>query len=501
MSRAKHVEKKIAKAIKIMRQKTNNAVVIVVLGACWGDEGKGKVVAFYTKMADLAIRATGGANAGHTIYIGETKIATHLIPSAIGNPGTVCLIGRMVEVDIGILIHEISEVYTLGVKDVYDRLKIAGVANVTMPYHKALDKLQDGIKDEPVGTTGRGIGPTMESLVRRTGIKINDLLLSEEDLEKKIKEDVKFIKPLFDAYGKLAKNRDGERLFTDEQLKEIDDYFVHPEILAQKYHAYGELLSKMIVDGQQLVKSYYYDHTKTIVVEGAQAIRLSIETGDYPMVTSTDSNTLGTLSGAFLPHNAPSEVVLCAKSHFTRVGQGVFPTEYPAHIDYYGRLIEYPPEDAYIGDIMRDDDGEYGASTGRPRRCGAADKVLMKNSVMVSGASAICLNCIDQEGAFGNKVGKLQICDKYEYQGEVIDYYPADINLTNEVPTPVYKSDEEDKDYFEGWTITPKMEEYEDLPEAARRYIEFFEKGLGAPVKYIGIGPRNEDLIIRLDKF
>ena len=257
----------------------------------------------------------------------------------------------------------------------------------------------------------------------------------------------------------------------------------------------------MVVDGQRLVDSYYYDHSKTIVVEGAQAIRLSIETGDYPMVTSTDSNTLGTLSGAFLPYNAPSEVIVCAKSHFTRVGQGVFPTEYPAHIDYYGRLIKYTPEEAYIGDIMRDDDGEYGASTGRPRRCGAADKVLMKNSVQVSGATAICLNCIDQEGAFGNKVGKLQICTKYKYQGGEIENFPSDINLTNEVPSPIYKSDNKAKDYFEGWTITPDMEEYDDLPENARRYIEFFEKGLGAPVRYIGTGPLNEDLIIRLDTF
>lgn len=501
MSKISHVTDKIAKAIWIMRQKAKYAVVIVVLGACWGDEGKGKVVAFYTQQADLAIRATGGANAGHTIYINGKKIATHLIPSAIGNKRTICLIGRMVEVDIDILLDEINTVYNLGVEDVYNRLKIAGVANVTMPYHKALDKLQDGIKDEPVGTTGRGIGPTVESLVRRTGLKIYDLLLPVRELTKKIEEDSKFIKPLFDAYGKLAKNRDGDRIFTDEQLKEINDYFVHPEILAKKYHEYGMQLSSMVVDGQRLVDSYYYDHNKTIVVEGAQAIRLSIETGDYPMVTSTDSNTLGTLSGAFLPYNAPSEVIVCAKSHFTRVGQGVFPTEYPAHIDYYGRLIKYTPEEAYIGDIMRDDDGEYGASTGRPRRCGAADKVLMKNSVQVSGATAICLNCIDQEGAFGNKVGKLQICTKYKYQGGEIENFPSDINLTNEVPSPIYKSDNKAKDYFEGWTITPDMEEYDDLPENARRYIEFFEKGLGAPVRYIGTGPLNEDLIIRLDTF
>ena len=202
MSKISHVTDKIAKAIWIMRQKAKYAVVIVVLGACWGDEGKGKVVAFYTQQADLAIRATGGANAGHTIYINGKKIATHLIPSAIGNKRTICLIGRMVEVDIDILLDEINTVYNLGVEDVYNRLKIAGVANVTMPYHKALDKLQDGIKDEPVGTTGRGIGPTVESLVRRTGLKIYDLLLPIRELTKKIEEDSKFIKPLFDAYGK-----------------------------------------------------------------------------------------------------------------------------------------------------------------------------------------------------------------------------------------------------------------------------------------------------------
>ena len=495
MSKVSRIQEKIAKAIWIMRQKTKNAVVIVILGACWGDEGKGKVVAFYARQADLAIRATGGANAGHTIYIGDHKIATHIIPSAIVNKGTICLIGRSVEVDVDILLGEIEEVYNLGIEDVYERLKIAGVANVTLPYHKALDKLEDAVKFEPVGTTGKGIGPTVESLVRRTGLKVYDLLLPVKDLAMKIKEDGKFIKPLFDEYGKIVKDRKGERLFTDEQLKEIDGYFVNPESLAEKYHEYGRKLSKMIVDGQRLVDTYYYDNSKTIVVEGAQAIRLSIETGDFPMVTSTDSNTLGTLSGSFLPHNAPSEVIVCAKSHFTRVGQGVFPTEYKSHIDYYGSLTEYSPEEAYIGDTMRDDDGEYGASTGRPRRCGAPDKVLMRNSVRVAGADAICLNCVDQEGEFGKKVGKLQICEKYEYQGKVIEFFPADINLTNEVPTPVYK------DFEGGWTITSDMEEYEDLPESARKFIEAFEEGLGAPVKYIGVGPHNDDLIIRLDKF
>lgn len=495
MSKVARVKALIDKAIAIMREKTQNAVVIIVIGGNWGDEGKGKVVAFYTMRADLSIRATGGANAGHTIYVGNKKLATHLIPSAIVNPGTVCLIGRCVEVDIDILLDEIDQVYKLGIEDVYDRLRIAGVANVTMPYHKALDRLEDYIKDEPVGTTGRGVGPTVESLARRTGLKIYDLLLPVKELTQKIKEDIKFIQPTFEKYAATAVDRDGNPLFTAEQLQEFDNYFANPEILAERYHEYGMKLSKLIVDGQRLVDSYYYDHSKTIVVEGAQAIRLSLETGDFPMVTSTDSNTNGILTGSFLPYYAPTEVICCCKSHFSRVGPGVFPTEYPAHIDYYGRLITYLPEEAYLGDIMREDDKEFGATTKRPRRCGAADKVLMKNSVRVSGATAICINCIDQEGAFGNKVGKLQICEAYEYQGKVIDYFPADINLTDELPTPVYKK------FDGGWVITPDMEDYNDLPIAAREFIEFFEAGLGAPIKYIGTGPHNEDLIIRLDQF
>lgn len=480
------------------------ARVYVIIGGCWGDEGKGKVAAFYSANADLVIRATGGANAGHTIYINGKKIALHLVPGGIGNPKAISLIGQGTVIDFDILVNEINELYEYGIEDVMDRLKISGTANVLFPYHKALDKLHEWLRSNKVGTTAKGIGPAYADETTRFGLKVYDLLLPVEELTEKIREVLSLHKPLFSIYNKWwkkeakmetkrKKKKSASWMFTAEEWTEYMDFFSHPEKLAIKYHEYAKQFSKSIVNGHHLVQSFLTNPEKVIVVEGAQSVCLSLKEGHYPMVTSSDANTLGTLSGAHLSHKDPTEVILIAKGYFSKVGQGIFPTEFESHIGADGKLIAYNKEDAYEGDIYRDENGEYGATTKRPRRTGAFDGVLLKNSVQKSGADYLCINCIDSIGYMGKKYGKIKICYAYDYQGREIDYWPDNINLTCEIPTPKYLT------FDGGWEITKAMKTYEDFPTLAKTFIQIIEKITGCQVKYIGVGPKNEDMVIRED--
>ena len=449
------------------------AKVYIIIGGFCGDEGKGKVGAFYSQKADLAIRATGGANAGHTVYYNGKKIAMHLIPGGIGYEGTKCLIGQGVALDFDILFEEIKLLEENGISDVEKRLNISGMATVLMPYHKELDELYEMMRDDKVGTTKRGIGPAYEDKIKRDGLVVYHLLDSVEELEKNIKNAVKRHNILFKQYG-------------------MEEAIVDAHALAIKYHSYGEKVADMVVDGHNFVREYVNNPDATIVVEGAQAVMLSIEVGNRPRyVTSSDSNTNGTLSGAHLNYTDITEVILIFKGFFSRVGNGPFATELVAHIDADGKLIPYEKGEAYIGDMLRDFAHEYGATTGRPRRVGDFDAIAAKYAVEVSGATYMCINHMDTIGEFGLKRGFVDICEQYLYNDKLIDRYPSDTILTHETPIPYgYKS-------FEGWKITSDMKTYDDLPENAKKYIAEIEDFVGIPVKYIGIGPNNEDLIVR----
>ena len=450
-----------------------HARVVAVVGGGWGDEGKGKVSSQYSQYADLVIRATGGDNAGHTVYFGDKKIALHLVPGGIGYPQTHCLIGQGVVLNIETLLDEIQTLQDVGVTDIGERLKISGTASVLMPYHKTLDGLHELMKENKIGTTGKGIGPAYADKINRVGLKVYDLLLPKDELARKIQNAVKAHRILFEHFG-MADAIDVEEL-------------------AEKFYEYGRVLSNVIVNGHEYVKKFLYDDQKTIVIEGAQAVRLSIEVGDYPNVTSSDSNTLGTLSGAHLSHKDVTEVVNIYKAYFSRVGNGPFPTEFPSHIRSDGSLEPHNPHEGKIGDRLREFAGEYGATTHRPRRVGPFDAVLAKHSAEVSGADTLCINHMDTLGLFGKKEGCVSICTGYKYQGKVIHYYPDNINLTYEIPTPVYTIIEG------GWEITKDMKTYDDLPEKAKLFINIIEQEVGLPVKYIGTGPKNEDIIVRDD--
>ena len=466
------------------------AKVYVVIGGAWGDEGKGKVATFYGQKADLVIRATGGANAGHTIYVNGQKHALHLIPGGIINPKAQGLIGQGVALDFKEFEDEFDGLLSKKVANIENRLKISGTASLLMPYHKKLDVLMERLKSEAIadvegvdassrvsgkiGTTGRGIGPTYTDKMSRTGLKVYDLFLSDEELAIKIARAVKAHNVLFKEFG-------------------MDDAIVDPMALAKEWKRFIDRFGYMVVNGHEFVKQFLNNPDTVIVVEGAQAVRLSIEVGDYPYVTSSDSNLLGTLSGAHLSHKDVTEVIDIFKAHFSRVGNGPFPTEYKSHIDVEGKLIPYEDKESFIGDRQRDFCGEYGATTGRPRRTGAFDAVLARLSVEVSGADCLCINHLDTLGEWGEKEGFIELCVEYVYKGKSYSYFPDDIIQTGEIPQPRYIKLEG------GWHITDDMKTYESLPEKAKLYISLIERFVGVPVKYIGTGPKNEDLIVRQD--
>ncbi len=446
-----------------------NKNVTVIVGTKWGDEGKGKIASREAKDAKLVIRATGGNNAGHTIVFNGIKLPLHLVPGGIVYPNTTCIIGPGVVLDLEVLLSEIELLKETGISDIDSRLKISGRAHVILPYHKELDVLYENFKKHPVGTTKRGIGPSYADKNNRTGIRMYDLLLTEDELKEKIEEAIK----------------PHNQLFIDNNMKEA---VADANSLAKQYHIYGEKLAKYITDISPLI-SDSIDNNEKIVVEGAQAFRLDLDHGDYPMVTSSNPVVSGTLCGAALPPQALNTVIGVDKAYNSRVGNGPFPTELPASIDENGNVIENvtPLE----GDIVRDLGHEYGTTTKRPRRCGWMDCPILRSAKYTSGIDYLCLNHLDTLGQIGLKLGYVKVCTSYKYKGQVINYYPDDINLSHEIPEPIYET------LDGGWTIDSSCKTYDELPELAKRFIEIVEKASGIPVKYLGTGPANDDLIVR----
>lgn len=444
---------------------------IIVVGGKWGDEGKGKITSRFSKDADLVIRGTGGANAGHTIVFNGKKIALHLVPGGIVYPKPLCLIGQGVVIDIPVLVKEIEELEAMGVPNVRERLRITGRAHIVFPYHKELDQLYEMFKANPVGTTKRGIGPTYGDMDARSGLRLYEILQPLDKLTQLLKEAITPHNQLFEANG-------------------MQECIVNPEELAKEYHEYGEMLKPMLECNPDGLTSRMYREGKTVVVEGAQAYRLDKFNGDYPDVTSSNCVTTGTLTGAHLSHKMVKEVIVVIKAHDSRVGNGPFPTELPAHIAN-DKVLPY--SEPYEGDVIRENAHEYGATTGRPRRVGYLDAVITATSKDVLGIDYLCVNHMDTLGEAGKQLGVVKMCTSYMYQGEQIFHYPDNIRLTGEVPTPVYE------EFYGGWTIPRTTRRYEDLPEAAKKYIERLEEVTGCIVKYIGVGPDNEDLIVRDD--
>ena len=417
-------------------------MVKVIVGIQWGDEGKGRASHFESKNASIVIRSTGGNNAGHTVVANGKKFAMHLLPSSIIRDGVLSIIGPGVVVDPKVLITEIDEMAKNGIIVDNKRLLISDRAHIILPHHIALDSLMEMLKDNKVGTTGRGIGPSYSEKCDRTNIRMIDLK-NTDTLKNKINQSLKKANALFKQF-------DYPIISEDEEYKLCLEF--------------GKRLYNLIGDSEAAIINAY-EKNENIIIEGAQALYLDIDHGDYPFVTSSNPNASGTCSGAGIGPTLVDEVIGVMKAYCSRVGEGPFTTE----------LLDE------TGDTIRELGHEYGTTTGRPRRCGWLDLVMVKNAKYINGLTSLCINHMDTIG----KLPEIKVCIGYMYNGKEISYVPID----RQNCTPIYKT-------FEGNWDTSNVSTYEELPEKAKRYIEFIEDYSGIPVKYIGVGA-DENITIR----
>lgn len=418
--------------------------VNAVLGLEYGDEGKGKIATYLSEQADVVLRCTGGNNAGHTVKIDGKKIIFHLVPSGIVQDNIkAAIIGNGTVLDLDVLISEIETLKELG----YDtsKLLISTRAHVIFPYHIIEDNLSELLKgDFRVGTTGRGIGPAYSDKMNRIGIRIIDLY--DPNFKDKLYCNVQNKNDIFTLY--------------DRQLIDFDKLY-------EKLERQKEYLLPYVTD----TIAYLHNHPEyKIVVEGAQASRLDIDHGDYPMVTSSNPTIGGVLTGGGISFQRINKVVGVVKAYTSRVGEGPFITE----------------QDNEIGDLIRELGHEYGSTTGRPRRCGWLDLVALKKAIEVNGITDLNVNHLDTVG----KLESIKMCVGYNLDGELLTI--ADdkiIGHENEIE-PIYEE-------FEGDFDASHITEYEDLPEKAKTYIKKIERTLNVPVTFIGTGADNKDMIVR----
>ena len=414
-----------------------------IVGIQWGDEGKGRASHYESKTVGVVIRATGGNNAGHTVVANGKKFAMHLLPSSIIRDGVKSIIGPGVVIDPDVLISEIETMKKAGINIDSSKLFISDKAHIIMPHHKALDELYEEMKTEKIGTTKRGIGPCYSEKCDRTGLRMYDLI-SSELTKQKIGESLK-------KANKLLKSQN-HKTFNETEMFD----------LCMKWK---DKLEEYICDTQPIIMDAY-NNNQDIIIEGAQALYLDLDHGDYPFVTSSNPNASGSASGAGIGPTLIDEVIGVIKAYCSRVGEGPFPTE----------------QKNETGDLIRKLGHEYGTTTGRPRRCGWLDLVMVKNAAFTNGLTSLCVNHIDTIG----KLDKIKVCTGYEYNGKEIEYIPMDRDKCK----PIYKT-------FEGNWNTSNAKTFEDLPENAKEYIKFIEQYTGVKVKYIGIGADESETIVK----
>ena len=416
----------------------------IVLGAQWGDEGKGKMTDYLAEEANVVVRFQGGNNAGHTVVVGDKEYKLHLIPSGILYEDKLNVIGNGVVVDPKALFEEIDYLEGVGVKVTPEKLIISDRAHLIMPYHKVLDKLKEKARGKnDIGTTGKGIGPCYTDKFERCGIRVCDLM-HEEVFTEKLKENIE----MKNAY--ITKVLGGEALNFDEILKE--------------YLEFGKKLKPFVQDTSVRV---YNDikADKTVLFEGAQGMLLDIDYGTYPYVTSSNTTAGGVANGVGIGPNMITNAVGITKAYTTRVGKGPFPTE----------LLDE------TGDWIREKGHEYGVTTGRSRRCGWLDLVIVKTACRVSGLTSLAVTKIDTLAG----LDKLMVCVGYKFNGEIIDYFPASLEDLAKCE-PVYEE-------FEGWgEEVADARSYDELPENAKKYLKRIEEFTDTKISIVSVGPKRD---------
>jgi adenylosuccinate synthase len=419
---------------------------VIVVGLQWGDEGKGKIVDFLSDKADVVARYQGGHNAGHTVVINNEKFILHLIPSGILYKGKMCLIGNGVVVDPAALIEEINGLKKRGV-EVGSNLFLSKNAHLIMPYHIIMDRENERLRgSKSIGTTGRGIGPAYCDKAGRAGIRVADLL-QPSVFKEKLGINLFYVNFLL------------ENLY---KVKRLD-----AESICNEYMGYAEKLSEYIADTDIIINRVISDN-KNVLFEGAQGTLLDIDHGTYPYVTSSNAIAGGACTGLGVGPTKISRVLGVVKAYSTRVGGGPFPTEI---------------KDS-LGDRIREKGGEYGATTGRPRRCGWLDIVVLRHSLMINGITGIAITKLD----ILDGLDVIKICTSYKYKENIFTDFPKESNIFEECE-PVYEE-------LEGWsTDTLGITDFQKLPEAARVYIKKVENMLDIEVQLISTGQRRGELI------
>ncbi|MCS7185925.1 MAG: adenylosuccinate synthase [Armatimonadota bacterium] len=421
--------------------------VVVVIGAQWGDEGKGAMVDALSREADIVVRFQGGANAGHTVIYKGKPVALHLIPSGITHEHTVCVIGNGVVVDPKALLEEINALSSLGISITPERLKISDRAHLTLPYHRTLDTAREmaGARLR-LGTTRRGVGPTYVDKVDRVGVRAGDLRHPER-LEEKLRTNWEQKQAFFNALPPEDKPDFNEIL--DELLQ------------------YGEKLNPYICDTVKWLNEQA-DAGKRILLEGAQGTGLDVDFGTYPFVTSSNTTAGGACTGSGLPPTKIKSVLGIAKTYTTRVGEGPFPTELQGE------------EQAKLREKGR----EYGATTGRPRRCGWFDAVLVKYAAMVNGCTAIALTKLDVLSGYH----EVKICVAYRWRNEILTTFPAEVCVLEEVE-PVYEN-------LPGWDEPlSECRSWESLPANAQKFVMRIQELVNVPIATVSVGPERSAVI------
>lgn len=426
---------------------------VVVLGAQWGDEGKGKVVDIYSEFADIIVRFQGGNNAGHTLVIGGEKFIFHLIPSGILHLNKKCVIGNGVVVDPGVLLQEKARLKEKGILDDDTRLLLSHIANIIMPYHIALDKAkEEKLGTRKLGTTARGIGPCYADKMARVGIRVCDLLKPAIFLDK--------LKNVLDLHNFVLTGYYGQNPIDLEQVYE-------------EYLKYGELLKPHIVDTSLFLDREIKKGAK-VLFEGAQGAMLDVDHGTYPFVTSSNTVVGAIATGAGVAVKMREVVIGVVKAYTTRVGGGPFPTE----------LFD---ED---GQFIRDAGNEYGSTTGRPRRCAWFDAMVVNYAARINNFDGLALTKIDVLTG----LPKLKICVGYELDGQPLEDLTPEIDLLERVK-PVYEE-------LEGWTDDISgAKKFSDLSKAAQKYVRRIEDLTGIPIVMVSVGPDRNSTIIRKNPF
>ncbi|MFH0913471.1 MAG: adenylosuccinate synthase [Candidatus Omnitrophota bacterium] len=420
-------------------------MTIIIVGVQWGDEGKGKIIDILSSKVDYIVRYQGGSNAGHTVVTNGKVYIFHLIPSGILHKNKICCIGNGVVIDPQALIKEIQDLSLAGIQ-VQGRLKISSLAHVILPYHKILDQLRETKRTHKIGTTGRGIGPCYADKISRCGIRMADLL-NPEVFKEKLKDNLK------------EKNEIFKKVYQHRGFNFNSIY--------REYLRYGEFLCRYICDIASLLNKAAGDK-KDILLEGAQGTFLDIDFGTYPFVTSSSATAGGACIGVGISPVKIDKVVGVAKAYTTRVGEGPFPTE-------------LAPE---FNKFMREKGKEFGATTGRPRRCGWFDSVMVQRAILLNGISELAIMKLDVlEG-----LKTIKICVAYKYKGKEFREFPDDLEVLLKA-RPVYKE-------VPGWEGTMnKIRRYQDLPRNARSYLSRLQGMLNTRISMVSVGSSREDTI------